>query len=165
MLPGISILEQGRLTEQTRAVLGIVAAHDAILGTGHLSVEEILLLVPAAREAGVRKILITHPEHPPVEMPVDLQCALVRAFDVMFERCFISTPLAGGGMPFEQLASIIRQVGHESTVISTDLGQIGNPAPVVGFASFVQQLSEAGYTDEEIWRMAASNPATLLGLN
>lgn len=165
MLPGISILQNGAISHETRSVLALIAMHDAILGTGHLSNDEILLLVPAACEAGIRKILITHPEHPPVEMPVSLQQELVRAHDVMFERCLISTPAAGGDILFDRLASIIKAVGVASTVISTDLGQPGNPAPVDGFASYVRQLSEAGFTETDIWRMAAVNPANLLGLN
>ncbi len=165
MLPSISVLEGGNLRKPVLEVLDLIAAADIILGTGHLSVQEILMLVPAARQAGVRKILITHPEHPPVEMPPDLQRELVREYDVLFERCFISTTLAGWELPVEQIAGVIREVGFESTVISTDLGQPYNPTPVDGFAMFVGKLFEAGFTEREVQRMAAVNPATLLGVN
>jgi hypothetical protein len=164
VLPGLEIMSNGAISRSVREVLELVAAHDVILGTGHLSVEEISALVPVARAAGVRKILITHPEHPPVEMPVDHQRELRQRYDVMFERCFISTPLAGGDVPYDRLADIIRQVGVESTVISTDLGQAGNPAPVDGFAAYVEQLSREGLREKEIRRMASENPAALLGI-
>jgi Family of unknown function (DUF6282) len=163
--PGLEIMANGTITNPVREVLELVAEHDAILGTGHLSVEETAVLVPAAREVGVRKILITHPEHPPVEMPVDVQRELRARYEVMFERCFISTPLAGGDLPYVRLAAIIRQVGVESTIISTDLGQPGNPAPVDGFAAYIAQLRNEGYSKGEICRMASENPAALLGID
>jgi len=163
--PGLEIKSNGSILQSVREVLELVAEHNAILGTGHLSVEEIRALVPVASDAGVRKILITHPEHPPVEMPVECQRELQRRYDVLFERCFISTPLTGGSVSFTRLAGIIRQVGVESTVISTDLGQPGNPAPVDGFAAYVQELYGQGFGEGDIRQMAGANPAMLLGID
>ena len=37
--------------------------HGAILGTAHISPEEIVALVTRARELGVEKICVTHPFH------------------------------------------------------------------------------------------------------
>src|SRR5438067_1280976 len=61
--PGLSILGEAGLKPEVLAILRLIAEHNAILGTGHLSPAEIIQLVPAARDAGVRKIVITHPEH------------------------------------------------------------------------------------------------------
>src|SRR4029079_18691005 len=138
--------------------------HDAILGTGHLSPAEIMLLVRAAREAGVRKILITHPEHPPVEMPAPQQEDLRDRSDLLFERCLISTTLGSGSMPFSELAAIIRRVGSATTAIATDFGQPENLAPVDGLALFIAELQAAGFSRAEIDQMARTNPARLLEL-
>src|SRR5687768_9529919 len=70
---GISIYQDGRVADRVIDVLRLIADHDAILGTGHLSTQEVVDLVPVARELGVRKILVSHPEHPPVEMPPSVQ--------------------------------------------------------------------------------------------
>jgi hypothetical protein len=165
MLPGIALAPDGAIVPAAHEVLELIASYDAILGTGHLSVAEIELLLPAARQAGVKKILVTHPEHPPVEMPPDRQRELARKHDVLFERCFISTPsCVDGKVPFDRLAQIIRDVGPESTIISTDLGQTVNAPPVEGFASYVDQLLAAGFTWKDVRRMGADNPATLLGV-
>ena len=43
-----------------RRVLASIADADALLATGHLSAPEIGWLVRAARDAGVRRILVTH---------------------------------------------------------------------------------------------------------
>src|SRR5215218_8245075 len=52
----------GALVPEARAVLDVVARHDLVLATGHLSRDEIFALVDGALEAGVGTIVITHPE-------------------------------------------------------------------------------------------------------
>jgi hypothetical protein len=158
--------ERGKLRPGVQAVLRLVAEHDAILGTGHLATSEIMQLVPEARTAGVRKIVITHPEHPPVHMPAALQEELRDRYQVIFERCFISL-LPGAGyqpIPFAALADVIRRVGYESTLLSTDLGQPDNPYPVDGLARFIALLRADGFSASAIDRMSRQNPARLLGL-
>jgi hypothetical protein len=164
--PGISIYgEDGRIAGHVIDVLRLIAEHDAILGTGHLSTEEVRDLVPVAREIGVRKFLVSHPEHPPVEMPPAVQEELRDRFGVFFERCLISTTLAGWTLPFAELAAVIRRVGPESTVISTDFGQAASPAPVDGMAMYIAHLQAEGFDQASIDRMSRENPAALLGLS
>jgi Family of unknown function (DUF6282) len=160
----LTLLKDGKVREEVFIILKLIADKDAILGTGHLSTEEIVTLIPIARSLGVRKILITHPEHPPVMMPPAQQEALRDRYRVFFERCLITTVFGGGPLPFEALAGVIRRVGPESTVISTDFGQIQNPSPVDGFACFISSLLQNGFSKAEVSRMSRENPAHLLGL-
>jgi Family of unknown function (DUF6282) len=162
--PGISIYEDGRISGQVLDVLRLIAEYDAILGTGHLSTEEIVALVPVARDLGVRKILISHPEHPPVNMPPLIQEELRDSYGVLFERCLISTTYAGGTLHFSAIAEVIKRVGTTSTVIATDFGQASNPPPVEGFAAFIAFLREEGFDEASIDRMSRQNPAELLEL-
>lgn len=162
--PGLTVFEGDRLRTEVLDILSLIAEHDAILGTGHLSSPEILALVPAARELGVRKIVITHPEHPPVQMPLPQQKDLRDRFGVFFERCLISTPFGGGHLPFEALAEVIRQVGPETTIIATDFGQAHNPSPADGLACYIANLRVHGFADAAIARMSQENPAQILGL-
>jgi hypothetical protein len=164
MGPGISIYQDGRIAECVIDVLRLIAEHDAILGTGHLSTQEVVDLVPVARSLGVRKILVSHPEHPPVEMPPSVQEELRDRFGVLFERCLISTTFAGWTLPFSEMAAVIHRVGPASTVISTDLGQASNTAPVDGMAMFIACLQAEGFNQATIDRMCRQNPAALLGL-
>ncbi len=60
---GITILDEGgALLPAVLDILRLISEHDAILGTGHLSIIEMRALVSAARSAGVKRILVTHPE-------------------------------------------------------------------------------------------------------
>jgi hypothetical protein len=164
MGPGISIYQDGRIAICVIDVLRLIAEHDVILGTGHLSTQEVVDLVPVAQKLGVRKILVSHPEHPPVDMPPSVQEELRDRYGVFFERCLISTTLAGWTMPFAEMAAVIRRVGPASTVISTDFGQASNPAPVDGMAMFIASLQAEGYDQASIDQMCRENPAYLLGL-
>ena len=51
----------GTIKAEMRKILDIIAKYDVIYETGSLSPEEILAMVEAAHEAGVNKILVTHP--------------------------------------------------------------------------------------------------------
>jgi hypothetical protein len=158
--------DRGELRPGVQEVLRLVAEHDAILGTGHLSTPEIMQLVPAARTAGVRKIVVTHPEHPPVQMSAALQEELRDRFAVLFERCYISLLASAdyAPIPFAALAGIIRRVGYGSTILSTDLGQPENPYPVDGLTRYLAQLRADGFPPAALNCMSRENPARLLGL-
>jgi hypothetical protein len=63
--PPLSVLDaSGEISEATRRCLPLISKHEMILATGHLGRVEIFKLVHAAREAGVRKIIVTHAEFP-----------------------------------------------------------------------------------------------------
>ncbi len=159
---GITVLDQsGDLLPVVREILALVRDADVILGTGHLTLHEIALVVREARGIGVRKVLVTHPENEKiVGMPVEMQRDLAEQ-GAMFERCYVST--IEGGATVAGIAGQIRAVGARSTVISTDLGQANNPAPVEGLRAYVAGLLAAGLTPEEVRLVAAENPATLIG--
>ena len=164
---GITLFDdRRRLKPEVRAILEIMAPSRAILGTGHLSVAETLALVDAALEAGVERIVLTHPEYMD-QVPVAEQTALARK-GVFMERCLLATNPAtrsiGGNLPFDVLARGIRTVGVESTVLGTDYGQQRNPHPVEGMRTYLTLLDQAGFTPAEIERMAVKNPAALLGV-
>ena len=54
---------RGNLLPELLGIFSLIKAYDAVLATGHISPEEIHCVVDGARNAGVRKIVITHPEY------------------------------------------------------------------------------------------------------
>ena len=57
----------------------------------------------------------------------------------------------------------IRAIGPASVILSSDLGQAGNPLHPDGLAAFFEDLKKAGFTQAEVDRMSKTNPAVLLG--
>lgn len=159
---GLAILDDaGQVKPAVREILRLIAERDAVLATGHLSPAETEALVAAAVAAGVRRILVTHPELELVAMPLETQVRLAQK-GVMFERCFIVTTL---GFSVQRLAESMRAVGPASTVMATDFGQLVNPPPVEGLRAYVRALLDEGFSGEDVELMLHHNPARVLGLD
>jgi len=154
--------EAGALVPQARAVLEVIARHDLVLCTGHLSRDEIFTLVDGAVEAGVRQIVVTHPEFPSQRVSPADQVALADKGALM-ERCFTTTYT--GKAPWEAFYEATRAVGAERTIWSTDLGQRFNPPVEDGLALMADRFLEAGFSEEEVRTMAVTNTRRLAGLD
>lgn len=61
------LAEDGRLLPGWQEVLEVVAAHDLLLASGHLTCAESVALFRAARTAGVTRMLLNHPRMPFLE--------------------------------------------------------------------------------------------------
>ncbi|MGE0703231.1 MAG: hypothetical protein AB7P22_04755, partial [Vicinamibacterales bacterium] len=61
-------------------------------------------------------------------------------------------------------AVAIRSIGPAFCIVSSVLGQAGNPLPPDGFADFLIGLRARGFTGQDVDRMSKENPARLLGL-
>ena len=158
--PPISVVdEQGELTERARQCLEIIARHQMILATGHMGEKEIFVLVRAAREMGLRKVIVTHAEFPSQNLSAQAQKELAE-MGALIEHCFTTTYT--GKAPWESVFANIRATGCAHALLSTDLGQKVNPGVTEGFAIFAQKFLDAGFSTEELRRMAVHNPASLL---
>ena len=158
--PVAVIDESGRVLAETRDVLATVAAHGLVLATGHLSRNEIVAVVDAAIAEGVGEIVVTHPEFPSQSLSVEDQLALA-AKGALLERCF-TTPHTGK-VSWERWLANIRATGPESSVLSTDLGQVDNPPVEDGLPLLVDRLLDAGFTEDEVHTMAVVNTRRLAG--
>ncbi|WP_030434134.1 DUF6282 family protein [Actinoplanes subtropicus] len=144
----------GTVLEDVRKVLRVIAKHDMVLATGHLSAPEILAVVRDARALGVRRVVVTHPEFTSQRLTVAQQRELA-AEGALLERCF-TTPYTGK-VSWSDLFDNIRAVGVEHSILSSDLGQPFNPPVEDGIALFADRLLEAGFKEDEVRVMAVDN--------
>jgi hypothetical protein len=156
----LNVTEDGKVTPATRQCLEIIAKHDMVLATSHIRPSEVLPVVNAAKEVGVQRIVITHPEFPTTLLSIPQQQELAR-LGVYFERCF-TTPNTGK-IAWEQVYANIRQVGPETTILATDLGQSNAPYPDEGLGMFAARLLDNGFSEAEVQPMVRDNAAQLLG--
>ncbi|HEX5191245.1 MAG TPA: DUF6282 family protein [Solirubrobacteraceae bacterium] len=150
----------GRVVDRLREVLRLIAKHQMVLATGHLARDEIFAVVDAAVEAGVQRIVVTHPEFPAQDLSVADQRSLA-ARGALLERC-LTTPHTGK-IGWERWLSNIRDVGPEHSVLSTDLGQVFNPLVEDGMAIMVDRLIAAGFSEREVHTMAVVNSRRVAG--
>lgn len=151
----------GRLVPDARKVLELIAGHGMVLATGHLSRDEIFVLVDAAVEAGVDQIVVTHPEFPSQRVSPDDQAQLARRGALM-ERAF--TTAYTGKCAYDDWFAATRAAGVENTVWCTDLGQVFNPPVEDGLAIMADLHLEAGFTEDEIRTMAVTNTRRIAGV-
>jgi hypothetical protein len=161
--PYVSVSRDGDLLPEVKAVIGLIARHNLVLATGHSSPAEVLLLLREARRAGVRQMVVTHATFQPVLMTVpEMQEAAKLGAFIEFVGGNPEGP--NNAKRLDGIADAIRQVGPASSILSSDLGQQGNPLPPDGFGAFVLALRARGFSDDDLDLMSKGNPARLLGL-
>ena len=161
--PFVSVARNGELLPETKAVISVVAKHGLVLATGHVSPQEALLLLREGRRQGVQHMVVTHALGAPILMDVQHMQEATR-LGALIE--FVGSTLADAGAAarMERFADAIRKVGPQFCILSSDLGQKGNPLPPDGFGEFLAAMRSRGFSEQELDRMSKQNPARLLGL-
>ncbi|WP_236611121.1 DUF6282 family protein [Halalkalibacterium ligniniphilum] len=157
---GISILKDGKLTEDALTVLEIISDYNLILATGHLGRKEIFALVTAAKKMKLKRVVITHPTFSSVNLSKEEQKELAELGAYM-DHCFgVITP--NYGIDWDGLYEQIKYVGPKHCILSSDLGQVENPYPDEGMITFVSNLAENGFSRHEIKNMTKENTSFLV---
>jgi len=163
MRPFVSVSKGGELLPDVKTVIGLIAKHGLVLATGHSTPAEDLMLLREGRQQGVRQMIVTHAIQPPVLMDVP-QMKEAASLGAFIEFVGGSPEGQGAAARMDGIATAIRQVGVASSILSSDLGQQGNPLPPDGFGAFIEALRKRGFSDRDLDVMSKQNPARLLGL-
>jgi hypothetical protein len=161
----------GKALPAVREVLKVCAQQKLVVCTGHASPTEALAIAEAARDAGCDRIVITHAEFEVVNMTVE-QMKKAASLGAKLEICAMG-PLMGPNahlawmrhwrqVTYKESADHVKAVGAESFILSTDLGQTGNPSQPDGYAMLVAGLMGQGISKEQIKTMGREVPGKLL---
>jgi hypothetical protein len=161
--PFAAVAEHDRLLPRTLEVIALCARHNLLLETGHSSAEEGLMIVREAKKQGVKHVVVTHAMIAPIGMTIP-QMKEAAGMGAYIE--FVYNALIGSKkeLTFAQYAQAIRAVGPAHCILSSDLGQAGNPLHPDGLASFFEGLRREGISQADIDLMSKTNPATALGI-
>jgi hypothetical protein len=161
--PFVSVSRNGELLQATKDVIAAIAKHQLALATGHVSAAEGLLLLREGRRQGVQRMVVTHAMNTPIEMSA-AQMQEAGQLGAFLE--FVGGTMLSNDAParVDRFADAIRRLGPELCILSSDLGQKGNPLPADGFGAFIVALKARGFSDQDLDRMSKQNPAKLLGL-
>ena len=159
----VPVASNGQLRPEVKEVLALIAKHKLTLATGHSAPEESLLIIREARRLGIEQIVVTHAMSLSVNMSVPQmqEAAKLGAYVEFAYNVLIGSDPAH---TIPEYAAAIRAVGPDHSILSSDLGQAGNPLHPDGLAAFFKALREQGFTEADLDRMAKKNPAALLGL-
>ena len=171
----MAVTRNGELVPEVYEVLDIMAEHNLSLSTGHVSPEEALILIRAAKEAGVDQIYVQHPNHSRMPMSMAAMKEMI-SLGAYIEVVLSGDGLTGGGPAVVDLVNPVndygpqkiadmRELGPENIVLTSDLGQPGRVDYARSFEMALEILVEEGFSQEEIDLMTKINPARFLGLD
>jgi len=66
----VSVVRAGRPVPELSEIFSVIAKHDLVLTTGRSAADESLVLIQAAKRAGVKPILLTHVLSPELPRPL-----------------------------------------------------------------------------------------------
>ena len=153
-----------RIIPEVEEILRLIAAKDAVLDTCHLGAHECRFLIRAAQQAGVKRIIVTHPNCSVNPMTMEEQKEFAKAGAYISYAFLPCMPLFDRQHPAE-IAEMMKAVGPERCLLFSDFGQIVNPPSVEGYKMFLANLLAVGMKPKDLKKAAAENPARLLGLD
>jgi hypothetical protein len=160
-----SVLDaNGRLTEQAKDVIDLVAAYDVVLASGHVSKREIFATVEHAASKGVRRLMVTHPEFAVPNLDIPTMVELAKA-GVFMEFCAVNCFPMMDTVSLDTLIEMIHAVTPERAVLSSDSGQPWSARPPETLRVFIQCLHDKGLEEATIHKMSIDNPRRLLGVD
>lgn len=141
-------------------IVALIAEADAVLATGHLSTPEVAWLLPVARAAGVRRLLLTHPSYTvpamsgaeAAELTAHGGYAEVTAYQLLHQP----------GCDAAQLADFVKTVGYRHIILSSDAGQPNSPPPPLALRQLIDALVSQGLDRSALLSCASELPDGLV---
>jgi hypothetical protein len=159
--PYVRVSKDGVLLPQVFEILDLIAKYDLTLATGHVTPDEMLKIVAEARKRGIDRIIITHPGLGP--MFTDPSVEQIKQVAAMGAYPEVVATMLSPRARAETIA-MMRAVGPEHLILSTDSGLTGTPNHTDAFVLAARVLREEGFTENELNLMVKINPAKVLGL-
>lgn len=164
---GIPLLDENdEPVPALKEIFAMVAEHDLILDPCHAGTKERFIVIEEAKKAGVKRIIITHPDWNVTKATIEQQAEMGRmgAYIGLFMYGAVPNFNNPNCDPFEMI-EIIKQVSPQRTVVATDLGTVVNVHPVEGMKLFIRILLACNVSEPDIIQMIRKNPQWLLGLS
>ncbi|MGY1826944.1 MULTISPECIES: DUF6282 family protein [unclassified Blastococcus] len=139
--------DAGALLPAWQDVLDVVAAHDLVLASGHLTCAQALALFRAAKAAGVTRMLFNHPRMPFLEWDDDAAPELAR-LGVVLELGILPDILTTDGPPSTTLGEVYP---HDMLAFGGDLGHAHHPTMEQALPGWLAGLERSvGEADAEL---------------
>jgi hypothetical protein len=156
--------ESGKIIPEVFEVIDLIADADIMLATGHLCIPEAKALIKAAKERGVKRLYVNHPEYI-INGTVDEQKELADMGAFIEHLAIFMYPMWPTKAGLDGVIEMIKAVGPERTVLATDLGQVHNPPPAEGLRMFLRVFLERGIPSDHLKKMVKDNPRFLLNIS
>jgi hypothetical protein len=160
----IEVLDgDGKVLDDVYRILESIKEHDAILASGHMAPHQITAVFEAAREVGVQRMLVNHPNFVIEASFDDARHWVELGAYIEHSLCMYDEESSFYNWDLDTMVEWIDAVGPKRSTLGSDLGQMNNPLPTDSFLKIVSRLLERGVSEDTVRSMVARNPAELLG--
>lgn len=156
---GIDLLDENdKLVPKAKEVLALLAETDMVLGIGHESTKERLIVTREAVKMGVKRIEVNHVNYPLTWLTPE-QCKLFADLGAYLGIYAIDV---GRFYTIDDLMAIYQAVGPERIVFGSDCGHIANPHPIDSMRMLILSFLQSGVPDDHVKLMCQTNAYNLL---
>jgi len=153
--------DRGRVLEDLRTIIRLVGDAGAVLASGHISGAECVAAFEYAAEAGVHRLLVTHP--PNISEVSFSQARELVSFGAFLEHTIMGyDELSHRKRPISQLVEWLKEFGPAHSVISSDFGLAGRGMPGDAYIRLVDRLLGEGFSGQDVRTVVSTNPSLLL---
>lgn len=140
------------------SVFELIADHDAVLATGHISRDECRWVLKRAEHYGIRRVLLTHPSYTVPGLHPSEIAELAELGGFVEITCY--QLLHQPGITPEFLAAVARAAG-DRLVLSSDAGQPDSPQPPAALQLLAETLGDQGISAERLTAATGEVPHKL----
>jgi hypothetical protein len=153
----------GKLIPEVLEVLDLIKERNLTLATGHLTPEEVLMVMAEAKTRGITRVIVTHPllgaqftnmSLPQMQEAVKLGGAIE----------ITAGALSRDGAAKTRAVEVIKALGTEHVFVASDSGLVGTPNHPDAMAMAIKSLRAAGFSERDLNLMFKETPARLIGL-
>ena len=168
----LALPEHGELPDPLPEILDLIAQHDVVLNTGHISGPEAVHLVESARQRGVERILVPANHYCVDEVRSITAAGAYAEFSFFFLSHATQLGLTHvddekhtvAAVTLAQINPLIQAASPAQTILSSDCGVYVLPPPVEGLRELLLLIASLGYTPSELRQMVSDNPKQLFKL-
>lgn len=156
--------ENGELKPAAIEILDEIKDQQAVLNGGHMYPEYIKTLFAAAKERGMKRLVVSHPDFV-IGADPELCRELIELGAFVEHEVGMYDPEGTQKWDPKQLLTWIEKLGPEHIVLASDFGQQANPKPVDAWMRVGEALLDLGVPEKDLRRMVRDNPTYLLDLD
>ncbi|HEY7859267.1 MAG TPA: DUF6282 family protein [Candidatus Nanopelagicales bacterium] len=132
----VDVVDDGVLRAEWHDVLDVIAAHDLLLASGHLSADETVVLFREARARGVQRLLVNHPMMAFLGWNTEA-ASVLRGLDARLELGILPDLL---GDADHRSLLLTRSYPTSLLAFGGDLGHAQHPSPSATVAPWLHEL-------------------------
>ncbi|EXU67624.1 hypothetical protein Z951_13305 [Streptomyces sp. PRh5] len=156
--------ERGELKPEAAEILDEIKEQEAVVNGGHMYPEYIRTLFRAAKDRGMTRMVVSHPDYV-IGADPELCRELIALGAFIEHEVGMYDPEGTQKRDPKRLLTWIEALGPEHTVLASDFGQAINPKPVDAWLRVAGALLDLGLPEKDLRRMVRDNPAYLLNLD